>query len=71
MRGSIARWDVRKDDPQPNSVHLRRTSMKVVIDVTGKELRTLADAAWDAGQKDLSQKLHSLAREVEAKEGQI
>ena len=45
--------------------------MKVVIDVTGKELRTLADAAWDAGQKDLSQKLHSLAREVEAKEGQI
>ncbi len=36
--------------------------------VTGKELRTLADAAWDAGQKDLAEELHALARGVEADE---
>jgi hypothetical protein len=36
--------------------------------VTGKELRTLADGAWDAGQRKLSEALHDLARTVEADE---
>jgi hypothetical protein len=36
--------------------------------VTGRELRTLADAAWEADQRDIAEALHDLARKVEADE---
>ena len=36
--------------------------------VSGHLLRRLADLAWAGDQKDLSTKLHELAREVEAEE---
>lgn len=36
--------------------------------ISGLELRLLADRASDAGQDELSMRLHDLAREQEAKE---
>jgi HD superfamily phosphohydrolase YqeK len=36
--------------------------------VSGSELRKLADRAWAAGQKQLAGALHDLAREQEANE---
>lgn len=36
--------------------------------LTGLELRLLADRAWAAGQKELSSRLHEIARELELAE---
>lgn len=36
--------------------------------ISGHELRLLADRASDAGQEELSMRLHDLAREQEAEE---
>jgi len=41
---------------------------KKTVPIHGRTLRTLADIAWAAGQKDLSTSLHELARTVEAEE---
>lgn len=42
--------------------------MSDVQPVTGRELRTLADAAWEADQRDLAAELHILAAELEVEE---